>query len=164
MIEFNLKPWMKQGKDEDAVGLSGSSLSSGRHHISAGRRQFVFLHNSSDDTLCPSIDLPVFYRFRRWSLLHSESVPWWIFNWKALRGVLILSFSLHSTFNNQLDTVPSKQILNMIAGFQNDSAHAGFQEGSMILHPYDRTSEGLFTVCWLTWLSILSKCLWTFSS
>ncbi|KMT04790.1 hypothetical protein BVRB_7g169660 isoform A [Beta vulgaris subsp. vulgaris] len=72
------------GKDEDAVGLSGSSLSSGRHHISA-EDEVSFILNLYPD-----------------------------------------GYSIGK---------PS----------ENDSAHAGFQEGSMILHPYDRTSEGLFT-------------------
>uniref|UniRef100_A0A803KQY6 Uncharacterized protein n=1 Tax=Chenopodium quinoa TaxID=63459 RepID=A0A803KQY6_CHEQI len=73
-------------KDEDAVGLSGSSLSSERHHISA-EGEVSFILNLYPD-----------------------------------------GYSIGK---------PS----------ENDSGlHAGFQEGSKILHPYDRTSEVLFTV------------------
>ncbi|XP_057548486.1 protein PHYTOCHROME-DEPENDENT LATE-FLOWERING [Amaranthus tricolor] len=73
------------GKHEDAVGLSGSSLSSGRHQISV------------DDEV---------------------------------------SFILNLYPDGYTIGKPS----------ENDSElHTGFQEGSKMLHPYDRTTEGFFS-------------------
>lgn len=88
------------------------------------------------------------YFDREWSFLHAEPLPRWLFNRKSLRGLLKINYGLLKVFYDPVQLMfctplNSRQIMTFL--YEN-VYQATLQDGQKFIHPYDRTSETLFSV------------------